>query len=184
MLSKGSERLAADHVALGRLLKELKTALSNDDVAVSYAKVDLFWAKLAVHIRAEHLHLFPSVLNAVTRADDDKVFVAAMLPETQSAIERLRSDHDFFMKQLADAVEIARSLVNASEEAVTGKGLNAIKEIVFQIEQRLEDHNHVEEGHIYRLSGIVLSRAEQLDLAQLITSELEKRPPRFAANVW
>lgn len=184
MLSKGSERLAADHVALGRLLKELKTALSNDDVAVSYAKVDLFWAKLAVHIRAEHLHLFPSVLNAVTRADDDKVFVAAMLPETQSAIERLRSDHDFFMKQLADAVEIARSLVNASEEAVTGKGLNAIKEIVFQIEQRLEDHNHVEEGHIYRLSGIVLSRAEQVDLAQRITSELEKRPPRFAANVW
>jgi hypothetical protein len=68
MLSKGSERLAADHVALGRLLKELKTALSNDDVAVSYAKVDLFWAKLAVHIRAEHLHLFPDVLKGVTRA--------------------------------------------------------------------------------------------------------------------
>ena len=107
-----------------------------------------------------------------------------MLPETQIAIERLRSDHDFFMKQLAGAVDVARSLVNVSERAAIGKGLNAIKEIVFQIEQRVEDHNNVEEGHIYRLAGIVLSRTEQVELAQRVTSELEKRPPRFAANVW
>src|SRR5262245_4137840 len=161
MLSKGSERLATDHVALDKLLQELKTALSNGDVAVSYAKLDLFWAKLAVHIRAEHLHLFPRVLNGVTKADDDKVFVSALLPETQSAIERLRSDHDFFMKQLAAAVETARSLINASAPPVSSEGLNTITEVVWQVEQRLADHNQLEESHIYRLAGIVLSPGEQ-----------------------
>ena len=184
MLSKGSQSLADDHVALDKLLLELKTALSNDDVAMSYAKLDLFWAKLAVHIRAEHRHLFPNILDGVTKADDDKVFVSPLLPETQSAIERLRSDHDFFMKQLAAAVDTARSLLNASPPRAIREELNTIKEIVWRVEQRLADHNEVEESHIYRLAGIVLSPDEQAELAQRIDKELENRPPRFNADVW
>lgn len=67
MLSKGTECLANDHVALDQLLKQLQAALNDGDVKACYARLDLFWAKLAVHIRAEHLHLFPRVLQAVTR---------------------------------------------------------------------------------------------------------------------
>jgi hypothetical protein len=67
MVLKASERLAGDHVALDRLLKQLQATLNNGDVNACYASLDLFWAKLAVHIRAEHLHLFPGALKGHQR---------------------------------------------------------------------------------------------------------------------
>src|SRR5215213_1685181 len=174
-LSKGSERLAGDHVALAQLLTQLHAALNNGDVDACYASLDLFWAKLAVHIRAEHLHLFPSVLKGVTAAGED---------ETQSAIERLRADHDFFMHELAKAVETIRMLSNVAEQPVIDQGLDTVRRAISEIELKLADHNRIEENHVYQLAGIVLNSAEQEELARRINSELEKRPPRFSANVW
>ena len=113
-MSKASERLAGDHVALGRLLKQLKATLNNGDVNACYASLDLFWAKLAVHIRAEHLHLFPGVLKGINEAVAEQV--PAMLSETRATIERLRADHDYFMHQLARAVEKMRMLLTVSEQ--------------------------------------------------------------------
>ena len=52
------------------LLKQVLTALHNKDVEASYSKLDLLWARLAVHIRAEHLHLFPAVINRLTGSTD------------------------------------------------------------------------------------------------------------------
>lgn len=60
MLSQASQRLADDHGALDEVLSQLWKALDTGDVLVSHDKLDLFWARLAVHIRAEHLHLFPA----------------------------------------------------------------------------------------------------------------------------
>jgi hypothetical protein len=59
------EQLTADHLSLDKLLQQLHLALANNDLEESRTKLDLFWARLAVHIRAEHLHLFPMVLNSL-----------------------------------------------------------------------------------------------------------------------
>lgn len=157
MLSNGTQRLAADHVALDELLKQLHTALDHGDVDAGYAKLDLFWAKLAVHIRAEHLHLFPCVLN-----------------REGAVIEQLRDDHEFFMRQLASAIEIIR----------TAQGLNNVKDIVLEIEQRLAHHNQVEETNVYHLATTELNPEGLAELSERISSELEKRPSRFTAESW
>ena len=155
--TKGPQRLADDHAALDALLKQLHAALDHGDAGVTYARLDLFWAKLAVHIRAEHLHLFPCLLNVEAEV-----------------IERLREDHEFFMRQLASAIETMR----------TGQGLDAVKEMIMEVERRLANHNHVEETNIYQLAGTVLNSEELAELSQRICSELEKRPSRFTAETW
>lgn len=155
MLSKGTQLLADDHVALDELLKQLKTALDHGDVEASYAKLDLFWAKLAVHIRAEHLHLFPCVVDA-------------------AVVDQLRNDHEFFMRQLARAIEMIR----------TGQGLQTVKDILLEIEERLVHHNQVEETNVYHLAKTALDPEELAELSQGISCELEKRPSRFTAETW
>ena len=157
MLSKGTQRLADDHVALDELLKQLQIALDHGDVDTGYAKLDLFWAKLAVHIRAEHLHLFPRVLNV-----------------EGAVIEQLRQDHDFFMRQLASAVETIR----------TGQELNTVRNTILAVEKRLAKHNQVEETNIYHLAATLLNSEELAQLSQRISAELEKRPSRFTAESW
>ena len=157
MLSKGTQQLADDHVALDGLLKQLHAALDHGDVDTSYAKLDLFWAKLAVHIRAEHLHLFPCVASV-----------------EGAVVQRLREDHEFFMRQLASAIEMIH----------TGQELNLVKDILLEVEQRLAHHNQVEETNIYQLAATVLNEEELAKLSQRLSSELEKRPPRFSAESW
>jgi hypothetical protein len=156
MLSKGTQRLADDHLALDQLLKQLQTALAQDDHEVGYAKLDLFWAKLAVHIRAEHLHLFP------------------VLTGERAVIEELRDDHEFFMRQLATAIETMR----------TGQGLETVKDVIQQVEERLVHHNQIEETNVYHLVTNVLEPEKLAELSQRIKGELEKRPSRFDAETW
>jgi hypothetical protein len=59
---EGTKPLAPDHAALHDVLSQLHTALNSGDVAGSHSQLDLFRARLAVHIRAEHLYLFPAVM--------------------------------------------------------------------------------------------------------------------------
>ncbi len=42
-----------------------------------FEKLDIFWARLAMHIRAEHLHLFPVTLKALESKDDPDYKAAA-----------------------------------------------------------------------------------------------------------
>ena len=91
-VSSARRRLSDDHHAVSEVLEQLLTALDIGDVEMSHSKLDLLWARLAVHIRAEHLHLFPAVI--------------ARLPEAQTIVEDLRTDHDFFMHELARAIGI------------------------------------------------------------------------------
>jgi hemerythrin-like domain-containing protein len=158
-------RLSDDHQAVSEVLEQLVTALDNRDVGTSYSKLDLLWARLAVHIRAEHLHLFPAV--------------SRRLPEVQTTVENLRTDHDFFMRELARAAGILRELRNGDESA-----LRAVTGTIRDVESRLATHNKIEEDQIYAQASIILTETEQLELLAQINAELENRPPRFSEEAW
>jgi Hemerythrin HHE cation binding domain. len=172
MQSQTLQQLSDDHHAVGEVLKQLLTALDNKDVQTSYSKLDLLWARLAVHIRAEHLHLFPAVTSQLTN-------------EAEAIVESLRADHNFFMHELARAIGILHEL--RRQQIVTTSDATkfaVVGEIVRQIEKRLATHNEIEEIQIYRWSSIMLSEQEQSDLLARISAELENRPPRFSAEAW
>jgi hemerythrin superfamily protein len=162
-VSATHRRLSDDHHAVGEVLEQLLTALNKNDVETSCSKLDLLWARLAVHIRAEHLHLFPAV---TTR-----------LSEAQPIVEILRADHNFFMRELARAIGVLRG--QADQAALT-----AVRDAVREIERRLTHHNEIEENQIYDKAGTILTESEQLDLTARINAELENSPPRFSEEAW
>lgn len=162
MMSQAGRRLADDHEDLHQLLEQLKKALHETDAGVPRGALDLFWARLAVHIRAEHLRLFPAVLSAAQKNS------SISLDTVQSVIAQLREDHNFFMHELASA---------------TSKD-GELSTIIKAVEKRLEAHNELEEKQIYALIGSILSEEEQAQLASQINEELLKRPPRFTAETW
>lgn len=178
MMSQGSKRLVDDHLQLHRLLAQLRDALDQSDVQRTYAKLDLFWARLAVHIRAEHLHLFPSLLNLPQHGATDST---PSLKEMQAVIKQLREDHDFFMHELSGAVLDVRALLNAVDNQIVESELSHVLNTITQVEQRLERHDEIEEGQVYLWVSSLLNQKEQEALAVAINSELEKSPARFAA---
>ena len=182
-MSQVSEQLIDDHAALDKVLKQLQIALRSSGLEISHTKLDLFWARLAVHIRAEHLHLFPTVLNSLEQAAGSHVS-APSLDEAKSVVTQLRQDHDFFMHQLALAVEIMRELLTLPEQLPVPEGVNNVKKIVREVEQRLVRHNEIEENRIYHWATLLLNSEEQQKLQERITKELENRPSRFTLSTW
>ena len=130
-----------------------------------------------MHIRAENLHLFPSVLNRAK--DDDGKSQCQYLPllEAKTSIERLTNDHNFFMQQLSRAIRILRE-----QRLATGppSQLETVREIISIVSERLTAHNELEEMIIYQMPAKLLSDEERIELAALIQRELKKLPPRFA----
>lgn len=179
-MAKVSEYLINDHAAVDGVLKQVQAALRSGDVELAHAKLDLFWARLAVHIRAEHLHLFPTVLSRLENgAQNDP-----SLTEAQTVTAELRLDHDFFMHELTSAIQIMRELLTVLDQPAINDGLNKVKNIVLKVEQRLIKHNEKEESHIYRWATTLLNSEEQEKLAKQITTELRKHPPRFTQSTW
>lgn len=162
-----------DHDELSDLLNELGAALAANNVAQTHDALDLFWARLAMHIRAEHLHLFPAISRAASRANPP-------LPpgEPESTIAKLRQDHDFFMRELARAIAITRSLPT-NKENNTAEQLEAVNKKIASVRARLIKHNEIEETGIYVWSSSLLSEAERSELAAQIEKELKNLPPRF-----
>lgn len=162
--------LSNDHEELDELRHALVTSFDKSDPAEIFARLDLFWARLAVHIRAEHLHLFPSVLNVI-----DDAFDAS--DDTQSrvrdVIKTLRSDHDFFMKELARAMKLMRAVGGNSET------IKEVREIIAMVTVRLEQHNKIEEAAIYNLPSRFLTTSQQTVLVTDIHRELQNAPSRF-----
>jgi len=161
--------LSDDHHAVSEVLKQLLTALANKDLETSYSRLDLLWARLAVHIRAEHLHLFPAVTSHMPDSS-----------EAQAIVESLRADHDFFMHELARAIGLLRELRKTNDEAKW----DVVGEIVREVEKRLATHNEIEESQIYRWSCTILTEPEQLELLARINAELDNRPSRFSEEAW
>lgn len=175
-LPEARERLSDDHQAVSEVLMQLLTALNNKDVQASHVKLDLLWARLAVHIRAEHLHLFPAVISRLTETGE--------YLEAPTTIERLREDHDFFMHELAQAIGVVRELAKSMDKTANEAGLAVVGDAVREVEKRLVAHNDIEENQIYSWASKILTQSERIELATRIDAEFKNRPPRFSVEAW
>ena len=163
--------LEDDHASLDQLFGELDLALAQPDSARAFEWLDLFWARLAVHIRAEHLHLFPSLCDAAPQS-----FGKDSVPtreEVEMTSARLRADHDFFMKELARLMKEVRA---------NGAGAGDIRKRLAEIRKRLETHNQIEEQQVYVWPSLLLDETTVAALKERVRLELENMPPRFAAE--
>jgi hypothetical protein len=169
MKSSVESLLEHDHASLDQLFLELDLALSRPDDARGFELLDLFWARLALHIRAEHLHLFPALRRAASKTSGKN-----RIP-TREEVEMtlLRSDHDFFMKGLADLMKEARE---------NGVGAGDFRKRLAAIRQRLETHNQIEERQVYLWPSLLLDETTVAALEERVRLELENMPLRFAAE--
>ena len=167
-----------DHEALGDLLQSLQSSLDKQEVMTSFELLDLFWARLAVHIRAENVRLFPAILSA-----GSKVVDAALPPlkEVQFTIQQLRVDHNFFMEELSQAVRQMRQLVKAEfyDQPRLATELSRIRDRVDAVSNRLRAHNKLEEEPVYGWSRLILNGSRLRILEDTIKHEIENLPPRF-----
>ena len=167
-----------DHSEIDQLIHELIAALDKGDRTQSFEHLDLLWARLAVHIRAEHLWLFPSILEA-PRANFTGNGGTPLYDEAQSAIDLLRQDHDFFMRELAQAVNTMRNHGTVSDPVVINGLLREVRRCVVRVESRLQTHNQLEEEQVYTWVDALLGEAERSALTASMSHELENVPPRF-----
>jgi hypothetical protein len=173
--------LEDDHAKLGELLARLCSSLDRPDAEQSFAQLDLFWARLAVHIRAEHLCLFPAVLSAACQ-DLTAEGGAQYLAEVQGMLNELRHDHDFFMNELARAVNTMREMRAADDSGMKEERLSGVRQIIKAIGERLDRHNKLEEEQVYRWPLALLDKAAQAQLGERVRRELERMPPRFTES--
>ena len=170
--------MADDHSRLHKLIDDLFAALDEGNTALSFERLDLLWARLAVHVRAEHLCLFPSILGA-PRANFTGTGGTPRYEEAQRAIDVLRHDHDFFMRELSTAVNTMRKHRTASDPVVTSGLLREVGRCVVSVETRLQTHNQLEEEQVYTWVDALLGEAERSALTACMRRELENIPPRL-----
>ena len=175
---KSAERfLSEDHDELQGLLEAVFEALDDTNPARTFERLDLFWARLGMHIRAEHLHLFPLVIQEVgTRVGLEQ---SLSLGEVIAAVRTLRNDHNHFMTELARAVKLAREATSTSERKEIERCHSEVRQILTALTERLETHNQLEEEIVYRLPKRVMTAPRQAMLAANIGKELTNLPKRF-----
>lgn len=148
----GEATLTRDHRALDALLAEGAAALEAGDAARAHRSLDRLWMRLAIHIRAEHKVLFPAVL--------------AARPDLGATLAVLRTDHDAFMEGLAKLLPRLR----------TGSpDISALRQELQGIQERLDDHNRLEESRIYPAAP------ESAALEAALGAELAFLPSRYEA---
>jgi len=167
--------LSEDHHELDQLLVAVKSALEGNDARQIYSVLDLFWARLAMHIRAEHLQLFPSIVKNIEKGHAELEW-AGIVDKT---IDALRDDHDFFMHELANAIKMTRELQREVDLNESDSRLIELRHKLATVSARLEKHNVTEEKIIYPLPHTLLAPAERSALANRIGRELENMPQRF-----
>lgn len=171
--------LAHDHSELDAALGAVFSALSDQEVERSFKNLDLFWARLAMHIRAENIHLFPALLDASQRARQ-----AADVPapeKVEEIIAQLRSDHDFFMTELTVAMKQLRKL-RRGDRKDAAPVLAEVREQMTRLRRRFHTHNALEESEAYHWAGAFLDDSEQTALKERLQRELDNLPPRFRAG--
>jgi phage shock protein A len=174
------DQLSNDHAELGKLLGKVRDALDAGDVTRGHSRLDLFWARLAMHIRAEHLHLFPAILRVLSEKHRVNAGATPSLSQAKNAIEELRRDHDFFMHELARASATMRHLLTSTDQQLAARALKGVQARIVAVEERLATHNALEEGQVYLWTRSLLGDAEQFALAARVQNELANVPPRFA----
>ena len=169
--------LEEDHASLGQLLIQLDAELRKQNIAQAFELLDLFWARLAVHIRAENLHLFPALAAAPAALFTGK----GVLPTFEEALNLLlllRSDHDFFMKELARVKRVARE-ISAGQSEAEREEVEELRQRLTVIRQRLETHNRLEEEQAYVWPSLLFDEITITHLCDQLLHELENLPPRF-----
>lgn len=177
--TSGEDLLEKDHAKLGELIAQLCSSLDERDVKRSFARLDLVWARLAVHIRAEHLWLFPALLDAARQLSTFESGIPRF-DEAQSVVNQLRHDHDFFMVELARAVNMMRGMMSSRDSDVAEEQLRDVKKTVTAVKARLEVHNQLEEEQVYQWPATLLDSSRQAQLVECLQREIENMPPRFA----
>jgi len=167
--------LLKDHAEVDALLRELANAFDGGNAREVFPKLDYLWARLAVHIRAEHLRLFPALL---AEAESSGAPAAPTPREVREVVERLREDHDFFMKELAATVNEVRTLA-AEDGPPDAARLRPFRERVLAVAARLAEHNRLEEEQVYLWPGLMLSEVAREELWAGMRHEVENLPPRF-----
>ena len=170
-----ADLLVTDHEELDGLGRGLFDAFDRGDAAEVLSKLDLVWARLAIHIRAEHLHLFPALLAASERGH---VASGPSAGEVEGALSRLREDHNFFMRELAACVEAVKKRA-AGETSNSAGELEAVRGRVQGVFERLGEHNRLEEEEVYLWPRTLLGGAERDRLDAAVRKELKNLPPRF-----
>jgi iron-sulfur cluster repair protein YtfE (RIC family) len=171
--------LTSDHLELDSLLQKLFAAFDDGDVSDVFKKLDFFWARLAMHIRAEHLHLFPAILKAVRK--DERISSSGLMPtleDVENSIRTLQNDHNFFMVELGETVKQMSDL-RKNNPPDKAESLARLREKINVVRERLKTHNELEESQVYYWAEI-LSPAEIPALQAKIQREIENLPPRFA----
>jgi Hemerythrin HHE cation binding domain len=164
--------LAHDHSELDSALAELVSALAGGDAARSLQRLDFFWARLAMHIRAENIHLFPTLLRAVEASPGSRVPTPE---EIRDIVRQLREDHDFFVNELTAAVKQLRALSRSDQPS----DLREVTEKIDAVSRRLETHNTLEESQVYHWAALLLDPPAQSALNENIRHELQNLPHRF-----
>lgn len=170
--------LASDHEELDELLAELFSSFEAGRVEQIYQRLDMFWARLAMHIRAEHLHLFPAILN------DFKIRkqINRRLPSQKTVrgkITALQKDHNFFMSELLSAIKQIRKLLRENNRQDISKALAEVREVIVAVKIRLETHNELEESEVYEWADAVFDGTALWDLNEKMCKELNNLPLRF-----
>ncbi|MEO6788463.1 MAG: hypothetical protein ABI318_20250 [Chthoniobacteraceae bacterium] len=167
--------LAHDHSGLNTALAGAFCALADGEVERSYNNSDLFRARLAMHIRAENIHLFPALIRASERSQ-----IAAGAPALETVhhiIAQLRADHGFFMSELTEAVKELREL-RRDDHQDSSRGLSNGREQLARVSRRLEAHNAPEESQACHWTGALLDEPAQNALNECMRLESDNLPPR------
>lgn len=173
--------LADDHAEVGELINELLDALDRRDTDRSFDRLDMLWARLAVHIRAEHLCLFPTILGALGQHSTLSPDNAPSPEEVREAVERLRADHDFFMVELAKAANALRGFL-AEGGGPPEDQFSEVRRRVVAASVRLEEHNRLEEEQVYLWPEALMSIDERAEMSARMRREIENLPPRFSTT--
>jgi hypothetical protein len=169
-----------DHVALAEIFRRLDADLCDGDAVRSFQLLDFAWARLAMHIRAEHLRLFPAIINALAEETGTGRLATPTPVEARETLARLRDDHDFFMRELAGAVQVLRDVSrDARGDASSTEQLSEVRAKIVEVTNRLEEHNRLEEERVYLWPAVLLGATAREELAILMGREIENYPARF-----
>jgi len=164
--------LELDHSELDELLRSTMEATDSADAVQTFKHLDRFWARLAMHIRAEHLRVFPVIRKIATRS--------AEFREIPELLDVLREDHDFFMRDLARAIKAMRLVFYFGNEAET---FAVVRKLLEGVRERLAIHNRIEEAKVYTLATEELFEpAAIVDLLSSVRKDLDNYPDRFATG--
>ena len=176
--SGAGELLSEDHCDLDLLLSAVFDALDVRNPTEVFARLDLFWARLAMHIRAENCELFPAISDVTDTSLREHALTADEKADIDDALAQLRGDHDFFMSELADGIKRMRE-AGAVPSANAQTEMIQLENMLTELRSRIASHNKLEEAVVYRLPAKILDPIKLRMLQNGVRRELENLPPRI-----